>query len=651
MIFLSTLLRQSVYDSNNRRVGMHSDLYVELKETFPIVTALVIQTSLSGGRLIVSWPQVRSIEDTPVQLAVTQEHISTYTPDADELLLRRDILDKQIVDTQGFRVVKVNDLKLAQIKRTARLLGVDISFGGLLRRLSGQRAFDLLKRLAPAGLSERTVTWNYVEPIQKVSMTGQLALAGAGVGTSATATAATSGGIVPRVQLNVSQNKLAELHPADIADILEQLDVEDAGAMLERLDTMTAADTLNEVETPLRAELLNGLEPARAANLLERLAPDDAADILSDMPRHEVERLLSIMPIEKAQSIRILLRYGAETAGGIMTTEVVSLSQETTAEEALAYLRQHSSHLEMVYYLYIVDVERHLSGVVSMRQLVISAPGTRMQDVMDPDVIKVTVDTDQEEVARVIAKYDLLGVPVVDREEHLVGLVTVDDVIDVIHEEQAEDLSEIAGVDVEEPEEAETFALRTALSRFSWLAVSAIGGFVLALLISRVFGSLFALGTAFAQTSGLPAGLDARAAVGSVLCVVPMLLMTSGSAGSQALGIAGWRLRSQRGRDFWGGFSREVLLGTVGGMLTCLLTIILTWLLFHSLLLSVAMGLGFGLTLLVAYICGLILPNVLQRLHLRGSLISSPLLNPLIAVVSLCVFFAVTLQLIPRFLG
>jgi CBS domain-containing protein len=252
------------------------------------------------------------------------------------------------------------------------------------------------------------------------------------------------------VQLNVSHTKLADLHPADIADILEQLDLEEAGAMLERLDMETAADTLNEVEYPLQSELLSELDPERASDLLERLAPDDAADILADIPHEEAERLLNLMPTNEAQPIRDLLRYGAQTAGGIMTSEVLALPLDATVDDALIRLRQNSSHLEMIYYLYTVDEEQHLRGVVSLRQLVTAEPGARMHDLMNPDVIKVQIDADQEEVARVIAKYDLLAVPVVDAENHLAGMVTVDDVIDVIHEEQAEDFSEIAGADVEE---------------------------------------------------------------------------------------------------------------------------------------------------------------------------------------------------------
>src|SRR6266446_2769751 len=457
MIFLSMLLRQSVYDIEGRRLGALRDIYVSLNETFPAVTALVVTTStLSNSDRIIPWSQVDSIEELPIHLTVKQSRVASYTPQPDELLLKRDLLDKQIVDTQGFRVVKVNDLKLAQIKGTARLVGVDISFSGLLRRLGVLAPVEVLSNVLPIQLSERTITWNYVEPIQMVTAgTGQLAPVMAGA--SAGAATVGSHGIVPQVQLNVSHTKLADLHPADIADILEQLDVEDAGAVLERLDMETAADALNEVETPLQSELLSELDPEPASDLLERLAPDDAADILADLPPEEAERLLNLMPADESQPIRELLRYGAETAGGIMTTEVLSLSQELSVEEALVYLRQHSEHMEMVYYLYIVDDERHLVGVVSLRELVVAEPTTQLKDLMDKDVIKVQTDTDQEEVARVIAKYDLLGVPVVDDENHLVGLVTVDDVIDVLREEQVEDFSEMAGASVEEFEEEEHF--------------------------------------------------------------------------------------------------------------------------------------------------------------------------------------------------
>src|SRR5436305_3149644 len=640
MIFLSTLLRQHIYDIEGHKVGVLRDVCVSLNETFPAVTALVITTSTLPGNndIVVPWSQVDNIEDPKIYLTVKKQHLASYTPHADELLLKRDLLDKQIVDTQGFRVVKANDLKLAQIKETERLIGVDISGSGLLRRLGILAPFELVSRALPFQFSERIITWNYVEPIEVVKVgTTQLALAGAGAGTA---------GIVPQVQLSISHTKLSDLHPADIADILEQLDIEEAGAVLDRLDSETAADTLNEVEAPLQFELLIELDPEKASDLLEKLAPDDAADILAELPQDKAQRLLSLMPADESRPIRELLRYAPETAGGIMTTEVLSLSQELTVAEALVYMRQNSAHLEMIYYLFIVDDEKHLVGVVSLRELVVAEPTTRLKDLMDDDVIKVKTDADQEEVARIIAKYDLLGVPVVDEENHLVGLITVDDVIDVIHEEQAEDFSEIAGASVEEFEEEEHFSLRAALSRVSWLGVNVIAGFALALLLYQIFGSVITINSSHIQTSGFMAGLHSPLALNGMICFIPMLMLTSGSVSSQALGVAGWQLRSTHGTDFWRGMFRELRIGTVGGVLATIIAGMLAWLLFHSWLLGIAVGLGLGLSLLIAAICGLVLPTLLQRLRLRGSLVSAPLLDPIIAGISLWLFMVVALWLI-----
>lgn len=642
MIFLSALLRESVYDLDGRRLGTLKDICVSLNEAFPVVTALVVSPStLAGNDLIIPWAQVDNLEETnKIHLTVKQSQISAYTPFPDEILLRRDILDTQIVDTQGFRVVKVNDLKLAQIKGTARLIGVDISLNGLLRRLN----VEWLLKAMPGRIEERIIPWNYVEPIQvvKASVTGQLVPAVASSGSAALGI----GGVIPQVQLNVSHTKLAELRPADIADILEQLDADEAGAVLDRLAPAIAADTLNEVEYPLQSEILSELDPERASDLLEILAPDDAADILADIPQDEAERLLSLMPASESQPIRDLLRYGAQTAGGIMTTEVLALAQDLTVEDALNYLREHSEHLEMIYYLYIVDAERHLIGIVSLRELVVAAPGTHLQELMDTNIIKVPADMDQEQVARLIAKYDLLGVPVVDKEECLLGLITVDDVIDVIHEEQAEDISEMAGASVEELEEEEHFSLKATLNRVTWLGVNVVAGFLIALVFYQILGRPLIANTVHLQVSGLTRGLRSPLALSGLICLTPMLLLTSGSVGSQALGIAGWQLRSTRGLDFWRGIFRELRLGAVGGILASLVVGALTWLLFHSWGLSTAIGLSLGFTLMLAALCGLVLPTLFQRLRLQGSLVSAPLLDPLIAIISLNIFLIVSLWLV-----
>jgi Mg2+ transporter MgtE len=663
MIFLSTLLRRSVYDSNNQRVGTLRDLYVSLHDVFPRVTALVVKGDTrpigadgapqSGGKLgngrrnggsgpltgnpeiIIPWEEVVSLEEGTISLNVPAERIEPlpHGGQAGDLRLARDLLDKQIVDTQGFRVVKVNDLKLAQIRDAARLVGADISLRALLRRLGAERPATVLTSLLPIRLPERTITWNYIEPIE----VAEPELVGAGAASSAAAPrgeARLSGTInIPQVRLNVSHAKIAELHPADIADILEQLDVAEGGAILEQLDTETAADALEEVEATRQAALVSELDPERASDLLELIAPDNAADILGELDEEKAEHLLNLMPAEESRPIRELMRYEDESAGGIMTTEVLSLPAHLTVEETLARLRSQSSQLEMVYYLYVVDEQRQLVGVVSLRQLVTSDPSTRLEQIMDRDVIRVHVSDDQEEVARLIAKYDLLGVPVVDADERLVGLITVDDVIDVLNEEHTEDVAEAAGTSASDHPEG-SFSWRGALSRAGWLSVNLVAGLLAALLVRGMLLGGHAGGTA--------------PAMNGVIAFLPLLLFTSGTIGAQELGIAGWILRDRRGRDFWRIFFRELRLGTLSGLLASLVVGVCSGALFGSTVLGVALGIGVGLTLLIAAICGLTLPALLAQLRVRGSFINAPLLDPVIAVVSLAIFVSVALALIER---
>ena len=658
MIFLSTLLQRAVYDSNNQRVGALRDLYVSLQDVFPRVTALAVKpavfgesagasrgnggngTSLFGQEIIIPWEQVSNIEDERIYLTVPADHIESPAPGshAGNLRLARDLLDKQIVDTQGFRVVKVNDLKLAQIRDTARLVGADISLRALLRRLGAETPVVALARVLPFKLPERTITWNYVEPIEAA----EPELVGAGAAVNGSNGAAhdlrPSGTInVPAVRLSVSHAKLAELHPADIADILEQMNIEEGSAILEELDTETAADALEEVEPTRQAALVSELDPERASDLLERIAPDNAADILGELDEQEAERLLGLMPAEESRPIRELLRYEEESAGGIMTTEVLGLPSSLTVAETLERLRTQGRELEMVYYLYVVDEGRHLVGVVSLRQLVTSTPETRLEAIMDTDVIRAYVKDDQEEVAHIIAKYDLLGLPVVDEDERLVGLITVDDIIDVLDEEHSEDVAQFAGTSAaDHPEEG--FSWIGALKRSSWLVVNLVIGVLAALVLRGLLES--ALGGQADGTSKPISGL---------IAFVPLLLFTSGVTGAQELGIAGWVLRDRQGRAFWRIFFRELRLGTLGGLLASIVVGLVSGALFGMPLLGVALGLGTGITLLIAAICGLTLPAMLAQVRLRGSFITAPLLDPVIAVISLAIFLSTALYLIQRF--
>jgi magnesium transporter len=404
MVYLSDVLHAPVLDSQGKTVGAVCDLIVNTREAFPVVAALVV-TPAGGGRvplparsapLIIPWRQVVSIEEPRLRLTVARDHIHSYTLHPDEVYLARDILDKQIVDTQGRRVVKVNDLKLAQVRGVARLLGADISFWAFFRRL------------LPFRFSERLLTWNLVRPV---------------------------GEDARDVHLTVPGTSLADLHPADLADLLEEMRPEAGVALLKSLDVETAADALQEVEQAFQGPLVEEMQAEHASDLLEAMPPDEAADIIGDLPEEKAAEILANMEPEPAQEVKELLQYDENTAGGRMTPEVFTLFATMTAQQAIDKLRAEGPPPETTYYLFAISKEGELVGVVSLRALITAKASTLIADIMQRDVISVHVNDDQETVAAVIRKYGLMGVPVVDERKHLLGMVTMDAVLDMMRKE------------------------------------------------------------------------------------------------------------------------------------------------------------------------------------------------------------------------
>jgi magnesium transporter len=223
MIFLSTLLRRNVVDNADRRIGLLDDLYVTPNETFPVITALVVRTS-GNAKILIPWNQVKTLSTSPIQLAVSASSVASYTPERNEVLLGLDILDKQIVDRRGLRVVKVNDLQIVQTRQVARLVGADISWSGLLRRLGLLSIVHRLCRIFSISLSARTITWNYVEPIQMIHMEE---VAEANVNRQLIPDLATVGySGIPHVKLSVSQDTLYSLCAIDLTALVEKIDVE-----------------------------------------------------------------------------------------------------------------------------------------------------------------------------------------------------------------------------------------------------------------------------------------------------------------------------------------------------------------------------------------------------------------------------------------
>jgi CBS domain-containing protein len=401
MQYVSELIGAPVRDPDGRVVAKVTDLLVPADADYPTVEALALKPS-KGVQRTVPWSAVRVLDDGAVILSTGFADTPIFDSPVNQLSLVRQVMDHQIIDVNGVRVVRVNDLQLAASEDGSyRLVGVDISTAGLLRRLGAGRMLGALG----VHLTPKAIAWETIEPVES----------------------GTAG-----VKLKVSHEDLAKLHPSDIAQIISQLDQLHVHEVLETLDDEAAADAIGEVSPDLQVALFRGMEPERAADILEEMEPDEAADILGDLEPAHAQDLLSRMEAEEADEVRELLTYDEESAGGLMTNEVVTVPPDVTAEEAIRLVRAQAATMDNVYSVYVVDESEHLLGELSLRELIVAHPNTSIGRVMHRELIRGRLDDPQDEVARIIAKYNLMSLPIVDDTGRLKGIVTVDDAMDVI---------------------------------------------------------------------------------------------------------------------------------------------------------------------------------------------------------------------------
>lgn len=410
MFYLSNMLGRPVYDSTGEKLGTVSDLAISTGEVFPRITSLAFR---GPGRtpFMISWRKyVEDFTEDEVRLNTESYNIRFSYLQPTEVLLARDLLDQQIVDTQGLKIVRVNDLKLSPSGSQLRLLGAEVGVRGILRGLHPllEKAVVSGAKLLNRKIEEKIIAWNYMDLLDRD---------------------------LSKVKLSVTHKRLDELHPADVADILEQLDPKQRAEVFNHLDDARSAEVIAELEDEFQAETLDDMEDSEVSGLLGQMDPDDAADIIRDLPYEKAETLLRLMGVEDAAEIRRLLGYRENTAGGMMTTRFVALSEDDTVGEAIETLRHLDEDFPTVHYVYVLEEDSEkLVGVMSMRTLVLAHNDTRLGDVMYTDIISVPPDEDEEEVASDISKYDLVALPVVDEGGHMLGLVTVDDALDVIEE-------------------------------------------------------------------------------------------------------------------------------------------------------------------------------------------------------------------------
>lgn len=431
-----------------------------------------------------------------------------------------------------------------------------------------------------------------------------------------------------RNDVSAAIDALEKLKQEDQVEVFDELDVEDQAELLPRLNPEKAADIVVELEA--QADVAERVDDQTLSRILDEMEPDDAADVIGELPRDRQQRILAGM--EEADDVRPLLIHPDESAGGLMTTSFLTLRPGMTAQEAIEALRAWNPDDEMPYYLFVVDRERRLVGVVSLRQLLVAPPDRLIGQIMNPDVISVTVGTDQEEVANLMKKHDFLALPVVDANQHLLGIITVDDVVDVIEEEATEDVYRFGGVEpgVLNKPYFKTSLLRVVRSRVGWLVL---------LFVAETFtGSVLRVFEAELAT------------VVALSFFIPLLIGTGGNTGAQTVStiIRGLALREILPRDLFRVLSRELLGGLMLGASLGVLAFVRAELWGSGFWLSLVVGLSILVICTWANTIGSLIPMAAQRLKIDPAIVSAPLITTLVDATGLAIYLMIAKLLLPE---
>ena len=404
--FFSQFLNRKLYAPDGRCLGRAVDIVVEKVDPYPLVIGMLIRQGLSGPAAFLPWSCLIRIEP---ELTFSPEALvpsDLPTPGPQTIFLREQVMDKQVVDTFGAKVVRVNDIQFLRLNSQLRLVHFDVGFRGLMRRIGWEKGLSaLLYWLFAYEWPNSFIGWKYV---QLLSGSGPL-------------------------QLSVSHKKLSQLHPAELADILEDLSGRDRTAIFHSLDAETAAETLEEIDDPkLQQALIEGVPIEKASDIIEEMSTSDAVDLLADLPEETAKEILEEMEEDRAEDLRELLVHPEETAGGMMTTAVLSLAPDVTAEAALNRWKKEEAELDVLYYIYVLDKDGVLTGVVSMRDLLIAASQQPLSEIQSSRLITVNLDADEDEVVQLLTKYGFRALPVVDDQNRLKGAVRLRAILEIL---------------------------------------------------------------------------------------------------------------------------------------------------------------------------------------------------------------------------
>jgi magnesium transporter len=405
-LYATELMGAKTYDAQGNYVGRVREFFIEPAEAPNRVSHFL----LSRGHfqpLVAKHNQVASVAAGKIELNVSERALELYRPNESWLAVQKDLMDQQIIDTRGRKVVRVNDVDLAQQRMNGsvelRLTQVDVGIPGAVRRLlQGVVPSKVVRRLQ-SKLPQSAIRWEFVNLIEPDPLR--------------------------RVKLRITHEKLEDLHPADLAEIIEELSASERQSIIASLDEETAAAVLGELDARLTTQIVEDLDPEKAADILEEMAPDAAADLLADLSKETSEELLHEMPGQEADEVRELLEFDPATAGGMMNTEFLYVSEDSTREEVLEWMRKQDLNLDQLDTTVLLDSKAQYSGVVPVARLLLAATGEHLAALKMEPVLSLPPEADDKEVFELFDKYNLRMLTVVDKENRPIGAITVDDVV------------------------------------------------------------------------------------------------------------------------------------------------------------------------------------------------------------------------------
>ncbi|NVN93991.1 MAG: CBS domain-containing protein [Bacteroidetes bacterium] len=405
--YLSRVIGKKVFDNNGKYIGIVKDLLINPDSSnhpseHPFVNGIKIKFkkeivfySFQGFVIEKNKGKIKIICNQAINLS--DENI------LNDLYLAETVLDKQIVDLNGRKLVRVNDVRLVSVANGTHVIAVDIGIEGLLRRIGIAKSFNFILSLVKAKLPAKFILWDDVEAIDFSNL---------------------------NIKLSKTFSKLQTLHPSDLADIIEDLGKKSSTEVFSSLDEEKAADVLEELEVETQIHIIESLSIEKAADVLDKMPADEVADILDALEDEKAELLLNEMEKDTSQEVRELLDYANNVVGSIMSTEILSFNENTSIEEVIAELRNKKPEAETLYNLFVTDEKDTLIATFSLRDLVISNPETKIHQIMKPSPVHLYDDQEIDEIAEFISKYNMLAIPVLDRNDVLQGMVVIDDVID-----------------------------------------------------------------------------------------------------------------------------------------------------------------------------------------------------------------------------